>query len=148
MNKQSNIESDMLPFTMRELVSMVMQRNTLALEDALYYIYSSDLYSSLLDEGKKMWYLSTLSLYETLEKEKTEKRKQQENDPKRLLFEIFCIENYREIKNISAKETLQLFSEYDVFRFLNETFETLHMQSTTYILDSISTYIRNKGQKR
>ena len=97
MNKQSNIESDMLPFTMRELVSMVMQRKTLALEDALYYIYSSDLYSSLLDEGKKMWYLSTLSLYETLEKEKTEKREQQENDPKRLLFEIFCIENYREI---------------------------------------------------
>ena len=74
MNKQSNIESDMLPFTMRELVSMVMQRKTLALEDALYYIYSSDLYSSLLDEGKKMWYLSTLSLYETLEKEKTGKR--------------------------------------------------------------------------
>lgn len=37
MNKQSNIESDMLPFTMRELVSMVMQRKTLALEDALYY---------------------------------------------------------------------------------------------------------------
>ena len=66
MNKQSNIESDMLPFTMRELVSMVMQRKTLALEDALYYIYSSDLYISLLDDGKKMWYLSTLSLYETL----------------------------------------------------------------------------------
>ena len=42
MNKQSNIESDMLPFTMRELVSMVMQRKTLALEDALYYIYSSE----------------------------------------------------------------------------------------------------------
>ena len=89
MNKQSNIESDMLPFTMRELVSMVMQRKTLALEDALYYIYSSDLYSSLLDEGKKMWYLSTLSLYETLEKEKTEKRKQQEKDQKRFLLEVF-----------------------------------------------------------
>ena len=81
MNKQPNIESDMLPFTMRELVAMVMQKKTLTLEDALYYIYSSDLYNSLLDKDTKMWYSSTLSLYGTLEKEKAEKRKQESNSP-------------------------------------------------------------------
>lgn len=148
MNKQPNIESDMLPFTMRELVAMVMQKKTLTLEDALYYIYSSDLYNSLLDKNTKMWYSSTLSLYRTLEKEKAEKRKQESNSTKILLFKIFCIENYREIKNLPAKETLQMFSEYEVFGFLDETFETLHTQSTAYILDSISTYIKKKKEKR
>ena len=31
------------------------------LEDALYYIYSSNLYKALLDENTKLWYSSTLS---------------------------------------------------------------------------------------
>lgn len=148
MNEQANIESDMLPFTLRELVAMVMQKKTLTLEDALYYIYSSNLYNSLLDKETKMWYLSTLSLYEILEKEKSEKRKQERENSKKLLFKVFCLENYREIKKLSAKETLQVFTMYNVFGFLNETFEILHTQSTTYILDSISTYIKNKRNKR
>ena len=148
MNEQANIESDMLPFTLRELVAMVMQKKTLTLEDALYYIYSSNLYNSLLDKETKMWYLSTLSLYEILEKEKSKKRKQERENAKKLLFKVFCLENYREIKKLSAKETLQVFTMYNVFGFLNETFEILHTQSTTYILDSISTYIKHKRNKR
>ena len=40
-----------------------MKRKTLPLEDALYYIYSSNLYKALLDENTKLWYSSPLSLY-------------------------------------------------------------------------------------
>ena len=57
-------------FIKRELAEMVMKRKTLPLEDALYYIYSSRLYKALTDESTKLWYSSTLSLYEILEKEK------------------------------------------------------------------------------
>ena len=46
----------------QELVDTVMKRKTLPLEDALYYIYSSNLYKALLDENTKLWYSSTLSL--------------------------------------------------------------------------------------
>lgn len=148
MDKQPEMDAEMLPFTLRELVAMVMQKKTLPLEDALYYLYSSNLYASLLDKGTKMWYSSTLSLYETLEKEKAAKRKQQKNDSRLLLFRIFCIENYRAMKHMSPQETLQLFTGYDVFGFLDETFETLHTQSPDYILDSISTYIKKKKEKR
>lgn len=48
---QNELGSAMLPFVMRELVDTVMKRKTLPLEDALYYIYSSNLYKALLDEN-------------------------------------------------------------------------------------------------
>ena len=54
---QNELGSAMLPFVMRELVDTVMKRKTLPLEDALYYIYSSNLYKALLDENTKLWYL-------------------------------------------------------------------------------------------
>ena len=124
---QNELGSAMLPFVMRELVDTVMKRKTLPLEDALYYIYSSNLYKALLDENTKLWYSSTLSLYEALEKEKTEQKKVQKDNPK------------------SAKETLLLFSNHGVFEFLYENFEMLHTQDTEYILDTIITYINKKA---
>ena len=132
---QNELGSAMLPFVMRELVDTVMKRKTLPLEDALYYIYSSNLYKALLDENTKLWYSSTLSLYEALQKD----------NPKILLFQMFCAENYRETKNISAKETLLLFSNHGIFEFLYENFEMLHTQDTEYILDTIITYINKKA---
>lgn len=141
---QGGIDSAMLPFVMRELVELVMKKKVLSLEDALYYIYSSKLYKLLSDEKTKLWYSSTLSLYDTLEKEKTEEKRQQNDDTKVLLFKMFCIENYREAKKRSAAETLLLFSKYKVFDFLDENFEMLHTQDTEYILDTITTYIHKK----
>lgn len=71
---QGELDSTMLPFVMRELVELVMKKKALPLGDALYYIYSSKLYKSLLDKSTKLWYSSTLSLYETLEKEKNRRK--------------------------------------------------------------------------
>lgn len=133
-----------LPFVMRDLVELVMQKKALPLEDALYYIYSSRLYKALLDENTKLWYSSTLSLYDILEKEKSEQKKEENNNTKILLFKVFCLENYREQKKVTAKEALLLFSSYGVFDFLYDNFEMLHTQDTEYILDTITTYISKK----
>ena len=57
---QGELDSTMLPFVMRELVELVMKKKALPLGDALYYIYSSKLYKSLLDKSTKLWYSSTL----------------------------------------------------------------------------------------
>jgi len=138
------LDSTMLPFVMRELVELVMKKKALSLTDALYYIYSSQLYTSLLDVNTKLWYSSTLSLYDMLEKEKTEEKRRQNTNTKVLLFQMFCIENYRETKKKSAEEVLLLFSRYKVFGFLEENFEMLHTQDTAYILDTITMYIRKK----
>ena len=142
---QNELGSAMLPFVMRELVDTVMKRKALPLEDALYYIYSSNLYKALLDENTKLWYSSTLSLYEMLKKEKAKQKKVQKNNQKILLFQMFCAENYREAKNISGKETLLLFSNHGIFEFLHDNFELLHTQDTEYIVDTIVTYINKKA---
>lgn len=145
---QNKVDFEMLPFVMKELVAMVMEKKTLALNDALYYIYSSALYKTLLDEEAKAWYLSTLSLFELLEKEKTEKRKQNKDSPKILLFKMFCMENYRVEEELTAEEVLFLFSKYAVFSFLEDTFEVLHTQGKDYIIDSIRVYIKNKKRRK
>lgn len=146
--ESDNLGFDMLPFVMKELVAMVMKKKALPLEDALYYVYSSELYNKLLDEEAKLWYLSTLSIYDLLEKEKADERGLQDGDIKVVLFKVFCIENYRAVKELSAKEALLLFSDYEIFSFLDETFEVLHTQDVDYILDTISTYIKKRKEKR
>lgn len=146
--ESDNLGFDMLPFVMKELVAMVMKKKALPLEDALYYVYSSELYNKLLDEEAKLWYLSTLSIYDLLEKEKADERGLQDGDIKLVLFKVFCIENYRAVKELSAKEALLLFSDYEVFSFLDETFEVLHTQDVDYILDTIATYIKKRKEKK
>lgn len=133
-----------LPFVMEELVELVMKKKSLPLNDALYYIYSSNLYSLLLKENTKLWYSSTLLLYEDLKKEKRKEKFTQNNDKKILLFKMFCIENFRESRKMKAEKVLQLFSDYRIFDFLERNFEMLHTQDTNYILDTIETYISKK----
>lgn len=88
---QNELGSAMLPFVMRELVDTVMKRKTLPLEDALYYIYSSNLYKALLDENTKLWYSSTLSLYEALEKRKQNRRKYKRTIQRYCFFKCFVL---------------------------------------------------------
>ena len=114
-SNNSNIGQSILPFVMRELTAIVMKKKAMSLEDALRYIYSSELYGLLLRENTKMWYDSSLSLYESLEKEKAKARKHQSNDNELLLFKMFCIENYRNTTSTSASNTLSLFTQNDVF---------------------------------
>lgn len=116
----------------------------MTLGDALHYIYTSRMYGTLHDESTKLWYSSTLSLYEDLEKEKSLSRKIQKTDDKVLLFQMFCVENYRSARNLNAVETLTLFSNYSVFGFLSDNYEMLHTQDLKYILDSITAYIETK----
>ena len=138
------VDFEMLPFVMKELVAVVMKKKYLPLHNALGYIYSSKLYELLCDGETKMWYSGTLSLYEALEKEKAGERMRDEEHTNTLLFKMFCMENYRAKHDISAGEVLLLFFGYDVFAFLEKSFEMLHTQGTDYILDTISTYIKNK----
>lgn len=143
----SDLGFKILPIIIKDLVSMVKKKKTLPLEDALFYIYSSNLYKNLLDEKTKSWYLSTISLYDLLEKEKAEKRDSQEEE-KVLLFKAFCVENFKLKENLSAEEVLLLFSKQGIFLFLEEAFDMLHTQDKDYILDSISKLIKLKKEAK
>lgn len=96
-----------------------------------------------MDESTKTWYLSSAALYDMLEEEKS-KLRPQTIDNKVLLFQMYCMENYKAEKKLTPNETLELFSKYHVYEFLENTYEMLHTQDREYIIDSISTYIKKK----
>ncbi|MCL3851128.1 MULTISPECIES: DUF3791 domain-containing protein [Parabacteroides] len=140
----TTIENAILPFKLQQFVAFIMEKKRFSLKDALCYLYGTELYNKLMDSSAKMWYLSTLILYDMLEKEKVEKRERETKDSAVLLFQIFCIENYKEEKHLSAEETLSLFIQYDVFDYLQQVFEMLHTQSREYIISEVATYIKNR----
>ena len=135
------------PFVVKDLVVMIMSRKNMAFDDALFYLYSSDLYMKLLDCEAKMWYMSTVALYDILEEEKRLKRRV-ELPEKILMFRAFCIESYCDLKDVYHEDALALFRQYDVFEFLDDTFEVLHTQDVIYIIETIDRYIKSRRREK
>ena len=133
----------MRPFVVKDLVGMIMSRKNMAFDDALFYLYSSDLYMKLLNDEAKMWYMSTVALYDILEEEKRMKRRVELTE-KILMFRVFCIESYCDLKDVYHEDALALFKQYDVFEFLDDTFEVLHTQDVVYIIETIDRYIKSR----
>lgn len=139
-----NVGKMMLPFKLHQLLDTIIEKKGLGVEDALQYLYSSDLYKQLSSESSYLWQLSTLNLYDLLKREKRLKKQNQNNDTPILLFLTFCLENYKEYKNINAEEALFLFNKYGVLEYLEKVFDTLHTQSKEYIMSEIDNYINNR----
>lgn len=138
--------SSMRPFVVKDLVHMVMDRKNLSFDDAVSYLYSSDLYLKILDEDMRMWYYSTFALYDMLEEEKCVKRRKNVSE-KKLMFRIFCIESYCDKFDMHHEYVLALFRQFGVFGFLDEAFEMLHTQDEEYIVVSIDKLIKNKRRR-
>jgi hypothetical protein len=139
MSQQSqNTGTAIMPFKIQQLIEVIMDRKQLDYQDAFEYLYSSDCYKTLLDEDAKLWYISSLGIFELLEEEK----KAVTIDSKILLFFAFCLEKYKFFAEISAEETLFLFRKFKVFDFLKEGFEMLHTQGETYIVTEIDEFIK------
>lgn len=146
MNKEPG--KAILPFKVEHLLRFIMEKKKMTSTDALYYLYSSDLYKVLPSEATKYWYLSVPALYEMLEKEKRKKRKNDSTDSKVRLFLIFCIESYKEAFSCTGEETVSLFRAEGVFDFLEKHFEVLHTQGRYYITEEIELYLGSKKKKK
>ncbi|MFZ4456081.1 MAG: DUF3791 domain-containing protein [Bacteroidales bacterium] len=137
------IDTAILPFKISELTDLIKQHKGLGFEDALHYLYTSELYHNLHKEEQKLWYYTGYELYQLLEKEKKETRKN--NDSKQTLFFVsFCIEKFSQHQGISAQSTLDLFANSNVIEFLKHNFEVLHTQSESYILTEINCYLKKR----
>lgn len=137
------IDSAMLPFKIQELVETIMDKKRMSEIDAMYYLYTSRLYERMEDPAAKLWYESTLNLYETLEAEKRDER-QKVSSSAVSQFIVFCIELYRRAHKGDAVQILSLFRNKGVLKFLTNGFETLHSQSQEYILREIDSYLKNR----
>ena len=63
---------------------------------------------------------------------------------KELPFVIFCIEEYKNSKNMNVKEVINLFNKYSVLDYLWSFYETLHTTGTKYIINDIDLYIKSR----
>ena len=59
-----------LPLKVEGIVELLIEERKMSLEDALEYLYSSQLYALLEQEETKMWYYSSKMLVYLLENEK------------------------------------------------------------------------------
>lgn len=56
-------------------------------------------------------------------------------------FLSFCIEQYKNEKEMNGAEVLETFARYGVLDYLNNHFEILHTQSRQWILEDIDEFI-------
>lgn len=134
----------MLPFKIQQLLETIIKENALNVKDAMQYLYSSHLYKQMSAEDSYLWQLSTANLYDMLQTEKNEEKEKENHSAPVLLFLSFCIENYKDYKNLSIEETLLLFNQYGVVDYLEDVFDTLHTQGKDYIMSEIDEYINNR----
>lgn len=56
-------------------------------------------------------------------------------------FISFCIETFKNAKNIDGSTISEIFSKSGLTEFLSENFETLHTQSPQWIIEEINEYL-------
>lgn len=56
-------------------------------------------------------------------------------------FMIFCVEQYKAAKNLTGKETADLFTCYRVWDYLYSCYEALHTTGANYIVQDIDAFI-------
>ena len=61
-------------------------------------------------------------------------------------FLIFVVEEYKFLENISSDEIMNVFSKYQVFDYIINHYETLHLMGGRAIVDDIKLLIGNKSR--
>jgi len=137
------IEKLMLPYKVQQLLDTIIKKKGLGIEDSMNYLYSTELYKQLSAESSYLWQLSALNLYDMIKKEKRNKKNHHNLSSSIILFLTFCLENYKEHKNITANEALFIFNQSNVINYLENVYDTLHTQGKEYIMSEIDIYINN-----
>lgn len=143
INMKQTTEIAILPFKVLELAEIITEKKRVSLDDALFYLYNSDLYHDLINPQLKLWYYSGLQLYDFLEEEKFGIRKRAISKTE-AQFLVFCIEQYRLRDNLASAGVLSMFKNLKLDKFLIRNFELLHSQSAEYILHEIDMFIKKR----
>ena len=59
-------------------------------------------------------------------------------------FLIYCVDIYKNAKNLSGKQVAALFSKYGVWEYVYSCFEALHTTGEGYIIADIDAYIESR----
>jgi len=61
---------------------------------------------------------------------------------KELDFLVYCIEIVKRARNLTGVQVYNLFEKYDLFNFVTDFFDLLHVHGENYILEDINEQIR------
>ncbi len=64
-----------------------------------------------------------------------------------LSFMVFCVEEYKNQKELTGKEVATLFDKYSVFEYIKDFYEVLHTTGAKYIVNDIEHYIKSRQKK-
>jgi hypothetical protein len=56
-------------------------------------------------------------------------------------FLVYVIEEYKFLENKTAKETMELFTEYNVFDYITQNYPALHTMGGRAIADDINVFM-------
>ena len=56
-------------------------------------------------------------------------------------FLIYCLEMYKSAKNMTGKQTVELFKRYGVTDYVTSCYEALHTTGTKYIVEDIDLFV-------
>lgn len=62
---------------------------------------------------------------------------------KELQFIIYCIEEYKNAKNLTGKEIINLFEKYHLYEYIKDFYEVLHITGPKYIVEDIDLYVKS-----
>lgn len=57
-------------------------------------------------------------------------------------FLVYCVEIYKNAKQLTGKQVADLFSRYDVWNYVYDCFEALHTTGENYIIADIDDFIQ------
>ena len=63
-------------------------------------------------------------------------------------FLSFCIEQYKNEKNVPGAEAVQTLKQYGVLEYLAEHFDVLHTQSKQWLLADIDEFIHIRKDRK
>ena len=59
-------------------------------------------------------------------------------------FTVFCIESYKRAHNITGKEAIKIFNEFDVFGYIKSFYDVLHSTGMEYLVEDIDEFINRR----
>ena len=57
-------------------------------------------------------------------------------------FLVFCLEIYKSKKNLTGKQVIELFRNYEIIDYILSCYEALHTTGENYIIEDIDYFIK------
>lgn len=56
---------------------------------------------------------------------------------KEVKFLIYCVEEYKNAKNMTGKEVMRIFKQHDVMNYVLDCYESLHTTVDVHIIEEL-----------